>query len=72
MPLSEYIVLTEIFEYLETPNVQRGDMCTVLFTRQSQIANSIGLRKNRHLCSGGLKKRQTILAKNTRQTGVPS
>lgn len=45
MPLSEYIVLTDIFEYLETPNVQCGDMCTRLFTRQSQIANSIGLWK---------------------------
>lgn len=61
MPLSEYIVLTDIFEYLETPNVQCGDMCTHLFTRQSQIANSIGLWKTRHVYSGGLKKHHTWL-----------
>lgn len=28
MPFSEYIVLTKIFEYLETPNVQCGGVCT--------------------------------------------
>lgn len=45
MPLDEYIVLTNIIDYLETPHVQCSDIRTFLFTRQSQIADSIGLWK---------------------------
>lgn len=50
--IHEYIVLTNIMEYLGTPHVQCGDIRTLLFTRQSQIANSIGLwKKTSHLYS---------------------
>lgn len=72
MPLSEDIVLTKIFEDLETPNVQRGDVCALLFTRQSQIADSIGLRNIVISTLEGYGNDNSGQAQNARQTGVPS